>query len=480
MSEPLSGEVRDIARPVAFGQGYSATVSPYASSAPRFRTAVPPPDFGATHAPFYFVPAGATEAPTPVLGSQAVPSFDLAAVRSDFPALAQQMNGHPLVFLDNAATTHKPNKVIEATSHFYSRDNSNIHRAAYELAQRATAAFEQARSEVQHFLGAASEKEIVFLRGTTEAVNLVSQAYGRKFFKEGDEIVLTELEHHANIVPWQLLRDQIGVVLKVVPIDDRGELILEEYAKLLGPRTRLVSVAHVSNALGTINPVELIASMAHAVGALVFVDGAQSAPHMPVNVQALGADFYAFSGHKVFGPTGIGVLYGKADLLEQMPPWQGGGHMIRDVRFEGTLFQNAPEKFEAGTPDIAGAVGLGAALSYLTSLGREALAAYEEELLHYATGVLSGIPGLRFIGTAPRKAGVLSFVLENRTNAEVADFLDTYGVAVRAGHHCAMPAHRRFGLESSVRPSIAFYNTRQEIDFLGTLLQKLVKFSISR
>jgi cysteine desulfurase / selenocysteine lyase len=402
-----------------------------------------------------------------------IPKFDIEGVRRDFPALHQFVNGQPLIWLDNAATTHKPQSVIDATSQFYGRDNSNIHRAAHTLAARSTELFEGGREKVRKFLGAGDAKEIVFVRGTTEAINLVAQSYGRKNIGAGDEIIVTELEHHANIVPWQLLAEQVGATLRVIPINDRGELILDEYVKLLGPRAKLVSVAHVSNALGTINPVEQIIALAHARGVPVLVDGAQSTPHLPVNVTALDADFYVFSGHKIFGPTGIGALYGKAPLLEAMPPWQGGGHMIKDVRFEKTTYQHAPEKFEAGTPDIAGVVGLGAAIDYLFQVGIPAIAAYEHGLLEYATQALGTIPGLRPIGTAASKASVLSFVIPGVSNESIARHLDKNGIAVRAGHHCAQPAIRHFGLESSVRPSLAFYNTREEVDALARALRSL-------
>jgi len=401
--------------------------------------------------------------------------FDVEAIRRDFPALHQRIHGHPLVYLDNAATTQKPQEVIDATSHFYARDNAPVHRAAYELAERATTAFENAREKVREFLGAKDKKEIVFTRGTTEAINLVANTFGRKFIGEGDEIVVSELEHHANIVPWQLLSGQTGAVIKVIPINDRGELILEEYAKLLGPRTKLVSVAHVSNAFGTVNPVEQIIGLAHAQGIHVLIDGAQSTPHIPINVQALDADFFVFSGHKIFGPTGIGALYGKSHLLEILPPWQGGGHMIKDVRFEKTVFQHPPEKFEAGTPDIAGAVGLGAAIDYLFKIGIPALAAYEHSLLEYATPLLQAVPGLRLIGTAANKASVLSFVLDGHPNDEIAKHFDRRGIAVRAGHHCALPAHRHFGLESTVRPSLAFYNNKADVDALVQALHSLIR-----
>jgi SufS family cysteine desulfurase len=402
-----------------------------------------------------------------------IPKFDVDGVRRDFPALHQLINGKPLIWLDNAATTHKPQAVIDATSRFYGRDNSNIHRAAHTLAARSTELFEAGREKVRKFLGAADAKEIVFVRGTTEGINLVAQSYGRKNIGTGDEIIVTELEHHANIVPWQLLAEQVGATLRVIPINDRGELILDEYARLLGPRTKFVSVAHVSNSLGTINPVEQIIALAHARGVPVLVDGAQSTPHLPVNVTALDADFYLFSGHKIFAPTGVGALYGKAPLLEAMPPWQGGGHMIKDVRFEKTTYQNAPEKFEAGTPDIAGVVGLGAAIDYLFKIGIPGIAAYEHALLEYATRALAAVPGLRPIGTAANKASVLAFVVPGVPNESIARHLDKHGIAVRAGHHCALPAVRHFGLESTVRPSLAFYNTREEVDTLVRALRSL-------
>ena len=405
--------------------------------------------------------------------SPPIPKFDIEGVRRDFPALHQVVNGKPLIWLDNAATTHKPQTVIDATSQFYGRDNSNIHRAAHALAARSTELFEAGREKVRKFLGAADAKEIVFVRGTTEAINLVAQSYGRKNIGAGDEIIVSELEHHANIVPWQLLAEQIGATVRVIPINDRGELILEEFVKLLGGKTKFVSVAHVSNSLGTVNPVEQIIALAHARGVPVLIDGAQSTPHLPVNVSALDADFYVFSGHKIFAPTGIGALYGKAPLLEAMPPWQGGGHMIKDVRFEKTIYQNAPEKFEAGTPDIAGVVGLGAAIDYLFKVGIPAIAAYEHALLEYATQALTTIPGLRPIGTATSKASVLSFVIPGIPNDQIAKHLDKNGIAVRAGHHCAQPAIRHFGLETSVRPSLAFYNTREEIDALVLALRSL-------
>lgn len=404
-----------------------------------------------------------------------LPAFNVDAVRRDFPALHQKMNGKPLIFLDNAATTQKPQSVIDATSNFYSRDNANIHRAAYELAERATRAYEGAREKVREFIGAADAKEIVFLRGTTEAINLVAQSYGRKNIGAGDEILITTIEHHANIVPWQLLAEQTGAVIRVAPVNDRGELILDQFAALLSGRTKLVSVTHVANSLGTIHPVEQIIAISHAYGVPVLVDAAQSTPHMPVNVTALDVDFLVFSGHKVFGPTGIGALYGKSALLEAMPPWQGGGHMIRNVTFAKTTYQNAPEKFEAGTPDIAGAVGLGAAIDYLQNVGMAPIAAYEHELLAYATDALQSVRGLRLIGTAANKASVLSFVIAGYEPEKIAEHLDQQGIAARAGHHCAQPALRRFGVEKTVRASLAFYNTQGEVDTLVRALHQLKK-----
>jgi SufS family cysteine desulfurase len=399
--------------------------------------------------------------------------LDLESIRRDFPALNQRVNGKPLIWLDNAATTQKPQSVIEATSQFYSRDNSNIHRAAHVLATRSTELFEGGREKVRQFLGAADAKEIVFLRGTTEAINLVAQSYGRTNIGAGDEILLTRMEHHANIVPWQILAQQVGAVIRVAPINDQGELIVEEFAKLLGPRTKIVGITHVSNALGTINPLEQIIPLAHAQGVPVLIDGAQSTPHFPVNVQALDADFYVFSAHKVFGPTGIGALYGKRHLLEAMPPYQGGGHMIKDVTFEKTVYNDVPERFEAGTPDIAGVVGLGASIDYITRLGIPGLAAYEHSLLDYATQALATVPGIRPIGTAASKASVLSFVIPGTSNEKIARHLDKQGIAVRAGHHCALPAQRHFGIEGTVRPSLAFYNTREEVDALIKALYEL-------
>ncbi|AWN40023.1 family 2A encapsulin nanocompartment cargo protein cysteine desulfurase [Methylobacterium durans] len=396
--------------------------------------------------------------------------FDVEHVRRDFPALHQSVNGHPLVWLDNAATTHKPQSVIDATSEFYARHNSNIHRAAHTLAARSTDLFEGGREKVRRFLNAPTKDDIVFLRGTTEAINLVANSYGRANVGPGDEIIVSTIEHHANIVPWQLLSQATGATLRVIPVNDRGEIIFEQFAALLSGRTKIVSVTQVANALGTINPVAEIIQLSHAYGVPVLVDAAQSSPHIPLDVQALDADFLVFSGHKVFGPTGIGALYGKTHLLEAMPPWQGGGHMIEDVTFSKTVYKGAPEKFEAGTPDIAGAVGLGAALDYLEGVGLPGIAAYEHDLLEYAQEGLAEVKGLRLIGTAREKASVMSFVVEGYENEAVAHHLDARGIAVRSGHHCALPALRRFGVDQSVRASLAFYNTREDVDvFLKAL-----------
>jgi cysteine desulfurase/selenocysteine lyase len=399
--------------------------------------------------------------------------LDVPAIRKDFPILHQQVHGKPLVWLDNAATTQKPQSVIDALSRFYAHDNSNIHRGAHTLAARATDAFEQARQKVQTFLGASKAKEIIFVRGTTEGINLVAQTYGRKFLQPGDEIVLSTLEHHANIVPWQMVAKEKGALLRVIPVTDRGEIMLEAYQALLGPRTRLVALTHASNSLGTILPVVEMTQMAKRFNARVLIDGAQSVAHLPVNVQQLGSDFFVFSGHKIFGPTGIGVVYAKEELLEIMPPWQGGGSMIRDVTFEETTFAEPPAKFEAGTPNVADAVGLGAALDYVNRLGLPNIAKYEQELLRYATQKLSAIDGLRLIGTAREKVGVLSFVLQDRPTEEVGRLLDLEGIAVRAGHHCAQPSLRRFGLEATVRPSLSLYNTPEEIDRLADAVKRI-------
>lgn len=426
---------------------------------------------------FYFldrVAPGLEKAPEPVVQPQVRSGFDVQAVRRDFPILAERVNGRPLVWFDNAATTQKPQAVIDRLSYFYEHENSNIHRAAHELAARATDAYEGARNKVARFLGAKSAEEIVFVRGATEGINLLANTFGRQFIGEGDEIIVSHLEHHANIVPWQLLANTVGAKLKVIPVDDSGQIRLDEYARLLGPRTRLVSITQVSNALGTVTPVAEVIALAHAAGARVLVDGAQSVSHLKVDVQALDADFFVFSGHKIFGPTGIGAVYGKKALLDELPPWQGGGNMIADVTFEKTLYQEAPARLEAGTGNIADAVGLGAALDYVERIGLERIARYEHELLEYATQGLAGIPGLRLIGTAANKASVLSFVLQGYRTEEVGAALNREGIAVRSGHHCAQPILRRFGVETTVRPSLAFYNTFEEIDLLVSTDRKSV------
>ena len=401
------------------------------------------------------------------------PPFDVNLVRQDFPILHQRVNGRPLIWLDNAATTQKPKQVIERLSYFYEHENSNIHRAAHELAARATDAYEDARKKVQHFLNAASPNEIVFVRGATEAINLVAQSWGDQYLKAGDEIIVTHLEHHANIVPWQQLAAKKGLQLRVVPVDDDGQVLLHEYARLLNPKTRLVAFTQVSNALGTVTPAKTIVEMAHQAGAKVLVDGAQAVSHMRADVQALDADWYVFSGHKVFGPTGIGVLYGKEALLNDTQPWQGGGNMIQDVTFEHTRYHNAPSRFEAGTGNIADAVGLGAAIDYVNRIGIDLIQQYEHYLLQYATRLLKGIPGLRLIGTAADKAGVLSFVLDGFRTEDVGSALNQEGIAVRSGHHCAQPILRRFGVESTVRPSLAFYNTCADIDALVQAVSRI-------
>lgn len=399
--------------------------------------------------------------------------FDVNAVRRDFPILQERVNGKPLAWFDNAATTHKPQSVIDRIAYFYAHENSNIHRAAHELAARATDAYESARQKVAQFIGAGSPNEVIFVRGATEAINLVAKTWGVQNVGEGDEIIVSNLEHHANIVPWQQLAALKGAKIRVIPVDDSGQVILSEYAKLLNSRTKIVAVTQVSNALGTVVPVKEIVALAHQAGAVALVDGAQSVSHMRVNVQAIDADFFVFSGHKVFAPTGIGVVYGKAALLEQMPPWQGGGNMIADVTFEKTVFQPAPNKFEAGTGNIADAVGLGAAIDYVQRIGIENIAQYEHDLLEYATHYLKPIQGVRLIGTAADKASVLSFVLKGYSTEEVGKALNEEGIAVRSGHHCAQPILRRFGVEATVRPSFAFYNTYDEIDRFIAVIRRL-------
>lgn len=393
-------------------------------------------------------------------------AFDVAKYRKDFPILNAKVYGKPLIYLDNAATTQKPQSVIDALERYYSAENANIHRGIHYLSQQATDAYDDARVAIKRFLNAREIHEIIFVRGSTEGINLVAQSYGRRFLKAGDEIVITAMEHHSNIVPWQILCEAVGAKLRVVPINDDGELLTNEYAKLLNKRTKFVSIAHISNALGTINPVKPMIQMAHQLGIPVLLDGAQSAPHLPVDLQDLDCDFFVFSGHKIFGPTGIGVLYGKAEWLEKMPPYQGGGDMISSVTFEKTLYNKLPYKFEAGTPHIAGVIGLGAAIGYVSRVGLERIVAYEKELLAYATQTLSQIPGLRIIGTAKEKASILSFVLEGIHAHDIGTILDQEGIAIRAGHHCAMPVMDRFKIPATARASFAFYNTKEEIDRL--------------
>jgi cysteine desulfurase/selenocysteine lyase len=398
--------------------------------------------------------------------------LDVETIRQDFPALVQTVHGKPLIYLDNAATTQKPRAVIDALTAFYTQNCANVHRGVHTLSERATTAYEAARIRVMRFLNAKAPEEIVFTRGATESINLVAQAWGRANVGSGDEILITALEHHSNIVPWQLLAQEKRARLTVAPMDDRGEVILEEFEKRLGPWTKIAAISHVSNALGTINPVRKMIEMAHARGIPVLVDGAQSAPHLKVDVRALDCDFFAFSGHKTLGPTGIGVLYGKRKLLDAMPPYQGGGDMIRSVKFECTVYNDPPYRFEAGTPHIAGAIGLAAALRYLENIGLDNIAAYEHELLEYGTEALGRIEGLRMIGTAPDKAAVLSFVLEGVHPHDIATILDSEGIAIRAGHHCAEPVMDRFGIPATSRASLAFYNTKEEIDALAAGIAK--------
>jgi cysteine desulfurase/selenocysteine lyase len=392
--------------------------------------------------------------------------LDVDRVRQEFPILREKPYGKPLVYLDSAATSQKPQAVIDATSRFYSEDNANVHRGVHYLSERATGAYEGARAKVQGFLNAAHTHEIVFTRGTTEAINLVAQTYGRARLGVDDEVLITAMEHHSNIVPWQMLCEQRGARLRVAPITDAGELVLDELEALVGPRTRLVAVTHVSNVLGTINPIRRIAAIAHARRARVLVDGAQAAPHLAVDVQALGCDFYAFSGHKMYGPTGIGVLYGRSEMLEEMPPYQGGGDMILSVSFERTVYNKIPYKFDAGTPNLAGAVGLGAAIDFLGGLGHEALAVHECDVLAYGMRALSSLPGLRLIGTPPAKASVVSFVIDGVHPHDIGTILDRQGIAIRTGHHCAQPLLRRLGMDATARASLGCYSTRQDIDAL--------------
>ena len=431
--------------------------------------------------PYYFLQDSTLNHKEPnQVPSVAHPPFDANLVRKDFPILRELVNGRPLIWFDNAATTQKPQAVIDRISYFYEHQNSNIHRAAHELAARATDAYEKARETVRRFINAPSVDNIVFVRGTTEAINLVAKTWGRKHLAEGDEIVISHLEHHANIVPWQQLCQETGAKLKVAPVDHNGQVLLAEYQKLLTSRVKLVSFTQVSNALGTVTPAAEMIQMAHRAGAKVLLDGAQSVSHMRTDVQALGADFFVFSGHKVFGPTGIGALYGKPKVLNDMPAWQGGGNMIQDVTFEKTVYHDAPAKFEAGTGNIADAVGLGAALEYVERIGMDNIARYEHELLVYATAAMQKVPGLHFIGTAKEKASVLSFKLDGFKSEEVGAALNQEGIAVRSGHHCAQPILRRFGVETTVRPSLAFYNTPAEIDVMVNALLRLTSTKAPR
>jgi cysteine desulfurase/selenocysteine lyase len=401
------------------------------------------------------------------------PRLDLEVIREEFPILRRMIRNRPLVYLDNAATTQKPLAVLDAIRRYYLEDNSNVHRGVHLLSQRATEAFEGARSKVQRFIQAREEREIIFTRGATEAINLVAAAYGRTHVQAGDEVIVSVMEHHSNIVPWQMLCQEKGAHLRVIPMNDAGELLLDEYEKLLNPRTRLVSVVHVSNALGTVNPVKALIQLAHRRGVPVLIDGAQAVAHLPVNVQNLDCDFYVFSSHKIYGPTGTGVLYGKANLLEAMPPFQGGGDMISSVSFEETVYNAIPHKFEAGTPDVSGVIGLGAALDYLSRIGLETAGQHERDLLAYATASVGQIEGVRIIGTAQHKAGVLSFILEGVHPHDIGTILDQEGIAIRTGHHCAQPVMDRLGLPATARASFAFYNTFEEVDRLTIGLKKV-------
>jgi cysteine desulfurase/selenocysteine lyase len=399
--------------------------------------------------------------------------LDIKRIREDFPILKQLVNGKPLVYLDNAATSQKPQSVIDTLVRYYETTNSNVHRGVHSLSVRATEDYENARSKVRHLINASDDRELIFVRGTTEGINLVANSYGRRYIGEGDEIIISVMEHHSNIVPWQLLCQERGAKLRVIPINDAGELLLDEYEKLLNPRTKLVSVVHISNSLGTINPVDQVIAAAHSRGVPVLVDGAQAIPHVAVDVQKLGCDFYSFSGHKMYGPTGIGVLYGRGELLEAMPPYQGGGDMIKSVTMEETTYNDLPYKFEAGTPNVSGAIGLGAAIDYVTGLGLDRIAAYESELLEYGIKRLASIRGLRFLGTAKEKAGVISFVLEGIHPHDIGTILDAEGIAIRTGHHCTQPVMDRFGISATARASLAFYNTKSDIDALVSGLDRV-------
>ncbi len=417
--------------------------------------------------------------PIPVSPAAGVPDpvaafpLDVEAARRDFPILDVRIGSKPLIYLDNAATTQKPQPVIDVVQRYYMLQNANIHRGVHYLSQQATDAYEQARVRLARFVGAAAPEEIVFVRGSTEGINLVAQSWGGRFVRAGDEIVLTEMEHHSNIVPWQLLAERTGAQIRVAPITDEGELDIDAFRALLSKRTRLVAVAHVSNALGTVNPVKEIITAAHAHGAVVLLDGAQSAPHLPLDVQELGCDFFVCSGHKLYGPTGIGLLYGRREILESMPPWQGGGDMIQKVTFDGTTYREPPARFEAGTPHISGAIGFGAAADYLDRLGRDRVAAHEDNVVGYAAGRLAAVPGLRLIGQPRQRAGVISFVMENAHPHDIGTILDHEGVAIRAGHHCTQPLMRRLGLPATARASFGLYNTRAEVDALVAALDRV-------
>ena len=415
----------------------------------------------------------ATQIAPKEIETQNVSPFDVARMREDFPILKQRVHDKPLVYLDNAATTQKPQAVIDSLTRYYSFQNANIHRGVHALSELATYEYEKARGKVKLFLNASDSREIIFVRGTTEGINLVAQSYGRKFISRGDEIIISAMEHHSNIVPWQLLCEQVGAILRVVPMDDAGELVMSEYEKLLNKKTKLVSIVYLSNSLGTINPIKEMIAKAHEHGIPVLVDGAQSTSHIAVDVQDLDCDFYAFSGHKIFGPTGIGVLYGKTKLLESMPPYQGGGDMISSVTFEKTTYNALPYKFEAGTPNIAGTIALGTAIDYVRSIGVGAISAYEHELLNYATQALSKVEGVRIIGTAKEKASVVSFVMDNVHAHDIGTIVDQEGIAIRTGHHCTQPVMKRFGIPATARASISFYNTKQEIDALAKALLKV-------
>ncbi len=402
-------------------------------------------------------------------------TFDVNKVRNDFPILKQQVNGCPLVYLDNGATSQKPQSVIDAIVNYYTTTNSNVHRGVHTMSQQATDRYEGARSKVRQFINASEDREIIFTRNTTEGINLVAHSYGRKNIGPGDDIIVSNMEHHSNIVPWQMLCEETGANLRVVPINDDGELLMDDYERMLSSKTKLVSITHVSNALGTILPAAEIVRMAHAHGAPVLLDGAQAVPHMPVDVQDLDCDFYVFSGHKLFGPTGIGILYGKAEYLEAMPPFLGGGEMIKSVTFEKTIYNDLPYKFEGGTPDIAGAIGLGAAIDYVNDLGFDQITAHEDELLRYGTDALSTIEGLKIIGTAEHKTGILSFVMEQAHPHDIGTILDEQGIAVRTGHHCAQPVMQRFQIPATARASLAFYNTKEDIDALVKGIDRVIE-----